>query len=103
MNQIIFIIIGICGFLLGLYFGMSRGRRRSAKQGLIAEQVDAKSENKRKIIEYIREQGKVKNDDIENLLGVSEATVTRYFDDLEKEGKVRQVGETGHAVYYELI
>ena len=27
-------------------------------------------------------------------------TATRYLNELEKEGRVKQVGATGHAVYY---
>jgi len=55
-----------------------------------------------KILKYLRAKGKVTNNDIEKLLGVSDATATRYLDELEKEGKVRQIGTTGHAVFYTL-
>ena len=34
-------------------------------------------------------------------IGICEAAATRYFDELEKEGKVRQVGKTGRHVHYE--
>ncbi|MBU1092326.1 winged helix-turn-helix transcriptional regulator, partial [Patescibacteria group bacterium] len=43
------------------------------------------------------------NEDVQNLLGVSDATATRYMDELEKEGLVRQVGTSGPNVYYEKI
>ena len=42
------------------------------------------------------------NNDIEKLLGVSNATAERYLNELEKEGKIRQVGTTGQTVYYTL-
>ena len=35
-------------------------------------------------------------------LGVSSRTAVRYLDELEKEGKVEQVGSIGHAVTYRL-
>ncbi len=38
---------------------------------------------------------------IVQMLGIPESSVTRYMDELEKEGKVRQVGETGAGVRYE--
>jgi len=38
---------------------------------------------------------------VENLLLVSDATATRYLDELEKEGKIKQVGKTGKGVFYE--
>jgi Fic family protein len=48
-------------------------------------------------------QGRITNNDVEGLLGVSDATATRYLDELEKSGKIRQVGNTGRGVYYEKI
>ncbi len=47
-------------------------------------------------------EAKITNNDVEKLLGVSDATATRYLDELEKQGKVRQVGKTGRSVYYQL-
>ncbi len=35
--------------------------------------------------------------------GISEATATRYLEELEKEGKIKQVGKTGAHVFYEKI
>ena len=42
------------------------------------------------------------NNHVEQMLGIPESTVTRYFDELEKEGKIKQVGKTGVHVFYEL-
>ena len=72
--------------------------------GLIAEQTQKKTENKEKILRALHSspEGKITNNDIEKLLGISDSSATRYLDELEKEGRVRQVGETGHAVYYVL-
>lgn len=76
------------------------------------KQAREKEENKRKILEFFESssfakasdgQARVANNDIEALLGVSDATVTRYLDELEKEGRIRQVGRTGRHVYYEKI
>ena len=96
MNYIIIIIIAIAGIALGAYFARKRN------SGLIPEQNRKKQENKQKILDFLRENGKVKNADVENLLGVSDATAERYLDELEKEQKIRQIGTTGHAVYYVL-
>lgn len=67
------------------------------------KQTREKKENKRKILEFFESREKVTNDEIENLLEISDATATRYFDELEKEGRIRQVGRTGRHVYYEKI
>ena len=44
---------------------------------------------------------RVTNDEVEKLLHVSDATATRYLQSLEKESKIKQVGVTGKAVFYE--
>jgi len=72
------------------------------KIGLIEMQAREKAENKSKILDYFKTHEKVSNNDVENALGVSDATATRYLDELEKEGKIRQVGKIGTGVYYEL-
>lgn len=65
-----------------------------------SEQTIKKENGKAKILEEIGKNGKLANNDVENLLGVSDATATRYLDELEKEGKLRQVGETGRGAHY---
>jgi len=45
----------------------------------------------------------VTNDEVEKFLHVSDATATRYFSILEKEGKIKQVGKTGKGVFYSKI
>lgn len=70
-------------------------------QGLIEKQSEEKEDNKRRILGILETQTPLTNNHIEQLLGISDATATRYLDELEKEGKVRQVGKTGRHVYYE--
>lgn len=55
-----------------------------------------------KLLQAIIDKGRITNDEAEELLGVSDPTATRYFDILEKEGKIRQVGKNGRHIYYEL-
>ena len=45
-------------------------------------------------------QTEITNDEVEKLLHVSDATATRYLAELEKRGKIRQVGTTGRGVKY---
>jgi len=65
-------------------------------------QQGEKQKNKERILAYLKKHGQAANDDFEQLLGVSDATVTNYMNELEAEGSVRQVGDTGQGVYYEL-
>ena len=67
------------------------------------KQAEEKKVNKQKILEGIDMQKSINNDSVQNLLGVSDTTATRYLDELEKEGKIKQIGDTGRGVFYERI
>ncbi len=105
----ILIIIFVVGVAFGIWFARRKGRGpfdyAHGKSGsdLISRQMKEKADNLEKILAAFDKspssQG-MTNDDIQKLIGVSDATVTRYMDELEKEGKVRQVGATGKYVYY---
>lgn len=56
-----------------------------------------------KIMALFLKQSKITNDEVEKFLHVSDATATRYLSQLEKEGKIKQVGKIGHAVSYSRI
>lgn len=56
-----------------------------------------------KIIEFLNTKTTITNDEVEKLLHVSDATATRYLEQLEKEGKVKQSGRTGQSVSYSRI
>lgn len=111
MNYLYLIIIAIAGIVLGTYLGRRQktGKESSpfnnaqGKEGLIEKQATEKAAHKQRILEFFDSHPTAANNDIENLLGVSDATATRYLDELEKEGKIRQVGKTGKFVHYEKI
>lgn len=69
---------------------------------MIAEQSKKKQENKEKILEFLRLNAKIQNNDVEKLVVVSNATAERYLNELEKEGKIIQHGEIGQNVFYTL-
>ena len=91
------LLILAVGIVLGVIF--SRHRSKSFNE----EQTENKESNKRKVLELLNTKNRVSNDDVQNHLKVSDATAERYLDELEKEGRVRQVGKTGKHVYYEKI
>jgi Fic family protein len=62
-----------------------------------------KKENLAKVEEFVAKNDKITNDDIQNLLGVSDKTATRYLDELESQGALRQVGGQEKGTYYEKI
>jgi DeoR/GlpR family transcriptional regulator of sugar metabolism len=73
---------------------------RRGKGDLISEQVEQKAENKKKILAFVQEHGKIQNNDVEKLAEVSNATAERYLNELEKEGKLTQHGNIGQGVLY---
>src|SRR3989344_4319261 len=64
---------------------------------------DRKRKKRDKIMLALTTKNKITNDEVEKLLHVSDATATRYLSTLEKEGRIRQVGKTGHGVVYQKI
>ena len=101
MENIIYLIVGFgLGFLYGKMkgkvWGLMRGRAKNPS-------FDSAENNREKIREYLQSHNGITNNEVEKLLGVSDAAVTRYMDDLEKEGLVRQVGSTGSGVRYEKV
>ena len=95
MNYLITLIIG---FILG-YFAASKKQKIS----FISRQQREKRAGKDAIYGLLETNHPLTNNDVEAMLDISDATATRYFDELEKEGKVRQVGKTGRYVNYERV
>ena len=83
----------LVGIAVGIWF--QRGRRRQ-DYGVLKEG------HKDKILTALQREGKLANDDVQKLLEISDATATRYMEELEEEGKVVQVGTTGRYVHYVL-
>ena len=51
-------------------------------------------------MELFENKEKITNNDVEKHLNTSDATAERYLNELEKEGKIKQIGKTGKSVYY---
>lgn len=74
--------------------------QRSSATILLSRQEKEKSEHLQRVMELAGSQEQIKNDDVQKLLKVSDATAERYLNELEKEGKLKQVGSTGRGVFY---
>ena len=61
-----------------------------------------KKEREDKILAALAEKGRITNDEAQELLGVSDATATRYLQDLENLGKIEQSEARGRSVSYRL-
>lgn len=108
MTQTILIIIGIAIIVLLLSRKGQEKVLRPAQDKIVGicatalDQTVRKNANKEKALALIQERGEASNSDIREALGVSERTAVRYMDELEREGKVEQVGNTGRSVQYRL-
>jgi hypothetical protein len=93
-------------FLLPLLVGIFKTKKSKEKKAvlsvsaLVKKQAKDKADNKQKILKFLEGKEKITNNNVENFLGVSNATAERYLDELEKEGVLKQVGDIGQGVYY---
>lgn len=58
-----------------------------------------KAERLEKIVALARERGKITNNDVQILLGVSDATASRYLRELAVHGRLTRVGKQKRPVY----
>lgn len=76
-------------------------RASSAIAAVNAERSRRKRAAERRILAAVKARGTLVNDDVQELLAVSDATATRYLESLERRGAIRQIGRTGKSVRYE--
>lgn len=101
MEKILIFIIGAVAGGLGVWFCVRMSGSNS--KDVIENQERQKQKNKQKLIDFLASKDKITNNDVEKLLGVSDASAERYLSELEKEGALRQIGEKGGWIYYEKI
>ena len=65
-------------------------------------QEEIKEARKQRTLEKLAERGKIKTNQVADFLEVSRATAFRYLEELEKEGKIEQIGAYGRNVEYKL-
>ncbi len=97
----IILVLVVVGMGFWVWYLMHKKAKDKEMPELMRLQAEKKQEHKQKILELLCQKERIANDDVEGLLSVSDATATRYLDDLEKEGKIRQIGDRGGYVYYE--
>lgn len=106
MTELIIFTFGILTGVLGTYFTIrAQASSTHQLQGIAThteKQQNEKQSRKERILTMIREKGSVTNNDIEKALDVSDASVTNYLQELEREGKIEQIGERGRFVSYRL-
>lgn len=101
----VFILIGIV-LVVGLMVRPFRQKAGQAGRGVVGicqvalEQTMRKQTNKQKALALLENGRELGNEEIRESLNVSRQSVARYMDELEKEGKAEQVGDSGRGVTY---
>lgn len=87
------------GIIVGIYVGMDKNTKFSGSK---VNQYELKEENIVKLKEFVKGKKEITNNDVEDLLKISDPAATRYLDQLEKEGLVEQVGDVSRGVKYKV-
>lgn len=115
---LVLIIIGLLVAVWKLY----KDKKESEKEAALAEKEkdeyaelgkglaeynqklqEKKNQVKEKILELFETKLEISNRDVAKKLALSRASAFRYLDELEKEGKLKQVGKTGRNAFYTKI
>jgi predicted HTH transcriptional regulator len=103
------IAIGLLGLVTWLWRVAVREARRNgtlARQemtGICVAAVDQtvrKNRSKERVLELLEKRGTLTNAEIREVLGVHRRSVVRYLNELEREGKLEQIGASGRFVTY---
>ena len=120
MGQISLFIIALV--IIIVVFALAVSRKEAGKHGTSTgkefvgicksaiETASQKEARKQKALVMFEERDsstgsghkELSNAEIRKALGVSSRTAVRYLDELEREGKIEQVGKIGHSVTYRL-
>lgn len=100
-DAMILIIVGIIiGYLSWDRKSVLAEEKSENSDDFIRKGEEEKANNLEKLRKYIGGHEQITNDDVQNLLNISDATAVRYLDELESAGLIKQIGPTGQSVYY---
>ncbi|MDE2188234.1 MAG: hypothetical protein KGJ35_00690 [Patescibacteria group bacterium] len=105
LNPMVSIILAVVALVgLGIYELTKKPNAAMPATETKNKQTENKEKEKKALLDFMESGNQpLTNEHIRMMLGISEATATRYFDELEKEGKIKQVGKEGAHVFYEKI
>lgn len=111
MRNFISILSGVVtGLIIGLFLWRKKNSSLNADknnndelQGIVKDRSDQMEKNLAKALEFIVDKKKITNDELQSYLNISNATAARYLEELEKRGRLKQIGETGKYTYYQVL
>ncbi len=89
----------VAGLVLWVWY-LSKRKEEGGLEKYNEEVQAKKKEAQSKIMALFGSKDKICNSDVQKLLGISQSSATRYLDDLEAEGKIKQIGKIGQSVFY---
>ena len=81
------------------------GKEESVAFGLAGfnrQTQEMKETRKQGILKELEKRGAIKTNEVADLIDISRATAFRYLEELEKEGKIEQIGAFGRNVEYRI-
>jgi predicted HTH transcriptional regulator len=90
------------GVVFGTVFEASNAKKAGKGEARNTAQIEEKEKHLEKLRALFRTRGELANDDVQAELGVSDASVQRYLEELQKEGFIEQLGDTGRGVRYKI-
>lgn len=95
-----FLAVVIVGAIIWFLIKEEKPVKARERQKAAADQIEKHRANLAKVLNMAQISHQLTNNDIERTLGVSDATATRYLQELEDQGKIEQVGSEGRYVFY---
>ncbi len=102
MLYVIIIFLGLLVITLLIINKNTRPKIIKITSGFLGynqERKNIKEKGKAGIVEALKKSRKITNKEVESLLNISDATATRYLEELEKEGRITQKSTMGGAYY----
>lgn len=103
------VLLAIIFFVLGFFVGKKsrktfafRTSEELKKMHQESRQALSRRTERRKarILSLAKKQGRITNNEVEDMFCISDRTANRYLNELEKEGKINQIGRSGRGVHY---
>lgn len=88
-------------FVLGLFIGAIMVYSYYSTQPVKVIYKTPLTTSQKKILALFETKSKISNAQVKKLLNISDATATRYLDELEEAGEITQIGKVGRSVYYQ--
>lgn len=87
------VVLVVIAFAIGFWLATNGRAGRPAAVRI------RRAKQKKQVLGLFASKDKIVNDDVEKLLGVSDATTTRILDELEADGLIEAKGKTSSSYY----